>query len=67
MTEDASVITVPSGWGGKGKAAFRPLYRMAAEPHLLGSSVGIAADRQVMEDNRQYEERLEVRDWPTFP
>lgn len=27
MVEDASVITVPTGWGGKGKAALRPLYR----------------------------------------
>lgn len=27
MVEDASVITVPTGWGGKGKDILRPLYR----------------------------------------
>jgi carboxymethylenebutenolidase len=27
MVEDASVITMPTRWGGKGKAALRPLYR----------------------------------------
>ncbi len=27
MVEDASVVTMPTRWGGKGKAALRPLYR----------------------------------------
>lgn len=27
MVEDASVLTVPTGWGGKGKTALKPLYR----------------------------------------
>ncbi|MGE0825987.1 MAG: ester cyclase [Candidatus Binatia bacterium] len=27
MVEDASVLTVPTGWGGKGKAELRPRYR----------------------------------------
>ena len=27
MVEDASVLTVPTGWGGKGKKELRPLYR----------------------------------------
>ena len=27
MVDDASVLTVPTGWGGRGKAALRPLYR----------------------------------------
>jgi carboxymethylenebutenolidase len=27
MVEDASVLTVPTGWGGKGKSVLRPLYR----------------------------------------
>lgn len=37
MVEDASVITVPTGWGGKGKAALRPLYRDECIPSLLPS------------------------------
>jgi|SRR5262249_55904448 len=27
MVEDASVFTIPTGWGGKGKTALLPLYR----------------------------------------
>lgn len=27
MVDDASVYTIPTGWGGAGKAALRPLYR----------------------------------------
>src|SRR5215472_647237 len=27
MIEDASVYTIPTGWGGEGKATLRPLYR----------------------------------------
>ena len=27
MTEDASVLTIPTRWGGRGKAALLPLYR----------------------------------------
>jgi len=27
MVEDASVLTIPTRWGGKGKAALKPLYR----------------------------------------
>ena len=50
MVEDASVLTVPTGWGGKGKTELRPLYRDEFIPSIPPSWTHTTTNRVVTED-----------------
>jgi carboxymethylenebutenolidase len=50
MVEDASVLTVPTGWGGKGKAALKPLYRDEFIPSIPPSWKHTTRNQVVTDD-----------------
>jgi hypothetical protein len=68
MVEDASVIPMPTGWGGKGQTALRPLYRDEFIPsippaweHALTNRV--ATDNCVVEEARVRFRHTKQMDW----
>jgi carboxymethylenebutenolidase len=68
MVEDASVITVPTGWGGKGKAALRPLYRDEFIPSIPPSWTHttknvVATDDCIVEEARINLVHTQQMDW----
>jgi carboxymethylenebutenolidase len=50
MVEDASVYTIPTGWGGKGKTALLPLYRDEFIPSIPDDYESTLLSRIVTED-----------------
>ena len=50
MVEDASVLMIPSGWGGKGKVALLPLYRDEFIPSIPDDYQSRLLNRIVTED-----------------
>ena len=50
MVEDASVLTIPTGWGGKGKTELRPLYRDEFIPSIPPSWKHTTTNRVVTDD-----------------
>ena len=50
MVEDASVLMIPSGWGGKGKVALLPLYRDEFIPSIPDDFESRVLNRIVTED-----------------
>jgi carboxymethylenebutenolidase len=50
MVEDASVITMPTRWGGKGKAALKPLYRDEFIPSIPSGWEHTLINRVVTDD-----------------
>lgn len=50
MVEDASVLTIPTGWGGKGKAALFPLYRDEFIPSIPDDYESKLLNRIVTDD-----------------
>ena len=50
MVEDASVLTVPTGWGGKGKTELRPLYRDEFIPSIPPSWTHTTTNQVVTDD-----------------
>ena len=50
MVEDASVLTVPTRWGGKGKAALKPLYRDEFIPSIPSGWEHTLINRVVTDD-----------------
>ena len=50
MVEDASVVTMPTRWGGKGKAALRPLYRDEFIPSIPSGWEHTLINRVVTDD-----------------
>jgi carboxymethylenebutenolidase len=68
MVDDASVLTVPTGWGGVGKKALRPLYRDEFIPSIPPSwthttTHRIATDDCVVEEARIRLEHTQRMDW----
>lgn len=68
MVEDASVLTVPTGWGGVGKEALRPLYRDEFIPSIPPSwthttTHRIATDNCVVEEAHIRLEHTQQMDW----
>jgi carboxymethylenebutenolidase len=68
MIEDASVITIPTGWGGKGKAALRPLYRDEFIPSIPPSWTHttknvVATDECIVEEARINLVHTQQMDW----
>lgn len=68
MVEDASVITVPTGWGGKGKAALRPLYRDEFIPSIPPSWTHatqnvVASDDYIVEEAHINFVHTQQMDW----
>lgn len=68
MVEDASVLTVPTGWGGKGKRALLPLYRDEFIPSIPPSwthttTHRMATDNGVVEEARIRFEHTQQMDW----
>jgi len=68
MVEDASVLTMPTRWGGKGKEALRPLYRDEFIPsippeweHTLTNRV--ATDNCVVEEATVRFHHTQQMDW----
>jgi carboxymethylenebutenolidase len=57
MVEDASVFTIPTGWGGKGKTALLPLYRDEFIPSIPDDFESTILNRVITED-RIVEEML---------
>jgi carboxymethylenebutenolidase len=50
MVEDASVLMIPTGWGGKGTVALRPLYRDEFIPSIPDDYESRVLNRIVTED-----------------
>jgi carboxymethylenebutenolidase len=50
MVEDASVLMIPTGWGGKGKVALLPLYRDEFIPSIPDDYESRVLNRIVTED-----------------
>ena len=50
MVEDASVLMIPTGWGGKGKVALLPLYRDEFIPSIPDDYESRLLNRIVTED-----------------
>lgn len=50
MVEDASVYVIPTGWGGKGKAALLPLYRDEFIPSIPDDYESTLISRILTED-----------------
>ena len=50
MVEDASVLMIPTGWGGKGKVALLPLYRDEFIPSIPDDYESQVLNRIVTED-----------------
>ena len=50
MVEDASVLMIPTGWGGKGKVALKPLYRNEFIPSIPDDYESQLLSRIVTED-----------------
>ena len=50
MVEDASVLMIPTGWGGKGKVALLPLYRNEFIPSIPDDYQSRLLNRIVTED-----------------
>ena len=50
MVEDASVLMIPTGWGGKGKVALLPLYRDEFIPSIPDDYQSRVLNRIVTED-----------------
>jgi carboxymethylenebutenolidase len=68
MVEDASVITVPTGWGGKGKAALKPLYRDEFIPSIPPSWTHttinkVATDDYIIEEAKIHLVHTQQMDW----
>jgi carboxymethylenebutenolidase len=74
MVEDASVITVPTGWGGKGKAELRPRYRDEFIPSIPPSWTHkttnvVATDDCIVEEAHINLVHTQQMDWflPSIP
>ena len=50
IVEDASVLMIPTGWGGKGKVALKPLYRNEFIPSIPDDYESQVLNRIVTED-----------------
>ncbi len=50
MVQDASVLTLPTGWGGKGKAELKPLYRDEFIPSIPPSWTHTTTNQVVTDD-----------------
>lgn len=50
MVEDASVLMIPTAWGGKGKVALQPLYRNEFIPSIPDDYENQLLNRIVTED-----------------
>ncbi len=60
MVEDASVLTVPTGWGGKSKAELKSLYRDEFIPSIPPSWTHITTDKVVTDDYIVDEARIQL-------
>jgi carboxymethylenebutenolidase len=68
MVEDASVLTIPTGWGGKGKRALLPLYRdefIPSIPDDFESEIvnRIITDDRIVEEARSRFHHTKQMDW----
>ena len=68
MVDDASVLTVPTGWGGKGKAELYPLYRDEFIPSIPPSwthttTNRVATDDYVIEEAKIHLVHTQQMDW----
>jgi carboxymethylenebutenolidase len=68
MVEDASVITIPTGWGGKGKAELRSAYRDEFIPSIPPSwkhttTNRIATDEYIVEEAPIHFVHTQQMDW----
>ncbi len=61
MVEDASVFTIPTGWGAKGKAALLPLYRDEFIPSIPEEWDATITNRVLTENTIVEETRTRFR------